>query len=195
MDEKKCFSKTGKKIFLGKAKSIERNTFKDLNNFMEREVRMTKAQLSLVVTGKFPKSPETGKVGKAGKAQDINPAPNKVPTEVYEQIRFVTWLAKNGIRHFAIPNGGLRSYSEAVKFKRCGVKAGVPDVCIPIPSGSYHGLYIELKRVKGGSVSVEQKEWINFLQSQGYYAEVAKGFDEAKRIVEYYLGLTPNRVA
>lgn len=120
---------------------------------------------------------------------------DKIPTETYEQIRLVTWLEKMGLKYYAVPNGGLRSMSEAIKFKRCGVKAGVPDVCVPFPSGPYHGLYIELKRMKGGSVSEVQKDWIRYLNSVGYHAVVAKGFDEAKNIVEYYLSLSPRGAA
>jgi hypothetical protein len=112
-----------------------------------------------------------------------------VPKEDQEQTKFVIWLEKNNILHFAIPNGGKRNLIEAFKLKRCGVKSGVPDVCIPIPSAPYHGLYIELKRVSGGSVSESQKEWIINLRKKGYCAEIAKGADEAKQIVRNYLKL------
>lgn len=71
-----------------------------------------------------------------------------------------------------------------------GVSPGVPDVCIPIPSGSYHGLYIELKRTKGGKVSDHQKDWLAFLTEKGYYAQVANGFEEARNIVLHYLSFT-----
>jgi hypothetical protein len=113
-----------------------------------------------------------------------------VPTEDEEQITLATWLTKQGIRFYAIPNGGRRNLREAVKLKRTGLSPGVPDICIPIPSGCYHGLYIELKRQKGGKLSTEQINWLEFLRERGYYADVAFGFEEAKQIVLYYLGLT-----
>lgn len=113
------------------------------------------------------------------------------PTEDAEQAMLCTWMTLQRIRFFAIPNGGFRNFKEASKFKRCGVQPGVPDICIPIPSGSYHGLYIELKRVSGGKLSDYQIEWLNFLREQGYYADVAHGFDEAKKMVTDYLALTP----
>lgn len=115
---------------------------------------------------------------------------NMTPLEDYEQIRLATWLTREGIRFYAIPNGGKRNLVEALKFKRSGVQPGVPDVCIPIPSGSYHGLYIELKRVIGGKVSQSQSEWLAFLREKGYYAQVAKGFEEAKEMVEHYFSFT-----
>jgi len=120
---------------------------------------------------------------------------NNSPTELDEQIRLCVWLDRAGIKYYAIPNGGWRSAGEAVKFKLSGVKPGVPDLCIPLPVSHYHGLYIELKRVIGGKVSDVQGEWLNYLQSKGYFAVVAKGFDEAKGIVEYYLSLAPQGTA
>jgi VRR-NUC domain len=118
----------------------------------------------------------------------VSKGKEKIPTEFYEQVRLATWLDKMGIRFYAIPNGGLRSYTEAVKLKRGGVKAGVPDICIPMPSGGFHGLYIELKRTVGGKLSSEQAEWLAFLDDQGHIAVCAKGFEEAKRYVEDYFG-------
>lgn len=113
------------------------------------------------------------------------------PTEDQEQAKLCTWLTLQRIRFFAIPNGGYRNFKEAVKFKRCGVQPGVPDLCIPIPSGMYHGLYIELKRQAGGKVTDYQVDWIRFLREMGYYAEIAHGFDDAKTIIVNYLALTP----
>lgn len=46
---------------------------------------------------------------------------------------------------YHIPNGGSRNKAEAANLKRQGVKAGVPDLFLPVPRGGYHGLYIELK--------------------------------------------------
>lgn len=71
--------------------------------------------------------------------------------------------------------------------KRMGVSPGFPDVEVPLPIGPFHGFYIEMKRQKGGKVSEEQREWINYLKDKGYYAEVARGFEEAKEMFNYYL--------
>ena len=37
---------------------------------------------------------------------------------------------------FRIPNGGSRHPAEAARLKAQGVKAGVPDLCIPVARGS-----------------------------------------------------------
>lgn len=46
---------------------------------------------------------------------------------------------------YHIPNGGKRDAKTATILKRQGVKAGVPDLHLPVARGGYHGLYIELK--------------------------------------------------
>jgi hypothetical protein len=112
-----------------------------------------------------------------------------VLSEDQEQAKLCTWMTRKGIRFFAIPNGGQRNLIEAVKFKRCGVQAGIPDLCIPIPSGSYHGLFLELKRTQGGKVSDAQLYWLRFLRAEGYFADVAHGADEGIKIVSEYLAL------
>lgn len=86
-----------------------------------------------------------------------------------------------------IPNGGKRNAREAANLKKQGVKAGVPDMCLPVARGGFHGLYIELKRKKGGSLSDYQKKWINQLNEQGYKAVVCHGADEAIKEIEGYL--------
>jgi hypothetical protein len=114
------------------------------------------------------------------------------PTEDQEQTKFVVWLTKKKIRFYAIPNGGSRNLFEAMKLKRTGVQPGVPDICIPIPSGQYHGLYIEMKRKKGGIISESQKDWMNFLRNNGYCSEITHGFDEACHVVlTYFSSLLP----
>jgi hypothetical protein len=114
-----------------------------------------------------------------------------IKSEDEEQALLVAWLQIKDIRHYAVPNGGKRDIVEAVKFKRTGVSPGVPDLCIPLPRSLYHGLYIELKRVSGSTISEKQQEWIDFLRKEGYRAEVAKGAEQAKAIVVDYLGLAP----
>lgn len=112
-----------------------------------------------------------------------------VPTEKQEQIKLFTWLTKNNIFAFHIPNGGSRNYYEAVALKRSGLVAGVPDMCVPIASKGKYSLYIELKRIKGSKVSDEQKIVLKRLNSLGHEAVICYGFEEAKKVVMDYLGL------
>jgi len=87
---------------------------------------------------------------------------------------------------FHIPNGSNKSISQAVKFKRMGLKSGVPDIFLAIPMNGFHGLFIEMK-AKKGVISATQKEWLKRLNEQGYRAVVAKGFDEAVKVIEEYM--------
>jgi hypothetical protein len=112
-----------------------------------------------------------------------------IPTEAQEQIKFVVWLKKQGFRPVASANGGSRNLMEAMKMKRMGVSPGFPDIEVPLPSGPYHGFYVEMKRQKGGKVSEEQREWLEYLKDKGYFAEVAYGFEQAKEMWNYYISL------
>jgi hypothetical protein len=96
---------------------------------------------------------------------------------------------------FAIPNGGQRSITEAVRLKAEGVLAGVPDLFIARASGAMHGLFIEMKRSKGGTngksgggkVSEKQQAVMLTLSQEGYAVMVAHGCDEAWSFVKQYL--------
>lgn len=71
----------------------------------------------------------------------------------------------------AIPNGGARSKGEGGKLKAEGVRKGIPDLFLPVPSGMYHGMYIELKW-KGNKPKRDQLEWIRRLRALGYHCVV-----------------------
>ena len=88
---------------------------------------------------------------------------------------------------YAIPNGSAHHIVTAVRLKQTGVRAGVPDICLPVARGGYNSLYVEMKRTKGGVVSAIQKAWITALEEQGNKVVVARGFDEARRKILNYL--------
>lgn len=116
-----------------------------------------------------------------------------IASEAQEQATLFSWaeLMSNRDPRFClmhhVPNGGSRNAAEARNLKRQGVKSGVPDICFPVPSNGYHGLYIELKRTHGGRLSKEQVEWIRELNLMGYLAVVCYGFEDAKGVIERYL--------
>lgn len=117
------------------------------------------------------------------------------PSEAIEQTWLFRWASMMSQTHpelkllFHCPNGGSRNKIEAHNLKMQGVRSGVPDICLPVPAGGYHGLFIELKRRSGGQVSDNQREWIKALRDQGYRAEICKGFDEAVSVLEEYIGI------
>lgn len=121
---------------------------------------------------------------------------NQIPTEAQEQTALFQWAGMMAGKWpelqlmFAIPNGGSRNPIEARHLKEQGVKPGIPDVFLPVARGGYHGLYIEMKRRKGGRVSVEQKKMILALRDQGFRAEVCEGWEQAKNVIEVYMSET-----
>jgi len=89
---------------------------------------------------------------------------------------------------FSIPNGGFRSKKTGAKMKRTGLKAGVPDIFLPVMRGKYGGLFIEMKSEKG-IVQANQKEWHIKLRAQGYKCEICRGFEQAVKTIEKYLDM------
>jgi len=85
-----------------------------------------------------------------------------------------------------IPNGGKRNKLEAIRLKREGVRAGVPDLFLPVARGKYHGMFVELKAGKGKPTN-PQKEWIRRLNEQGYHALVINGWEAAAKAIMEYL--------
>jgi hypothetical protein len=87
----------------------------------------------------------------------------------------------------AIPNGGFRRASEAIKLKSEGVVAGMPDLMILEPSRAFCGLFIEMK-TEDGIVSQEQKNIHAQLSVRGYAVHTCRSYESAKKIVLEYLG-------
>lgn len=118
-----------------------------------------------------------------------------IPLEHVEQARVVSWARMQARRHpaldslFAIPNGSYKTGRSAALFKAEGLRSGVPDLMLPWPAGGHHGLFLEMKRVRGGTVSKAQREWLQRLSASGYRAEVCRGADQAIALLREYIGI------
>lgn len=116
------------------------------------------------------------------------------PLEAEEQKTLFEWAAIMERQYpelrfmYHVPNGGRRRTKEAMHLKAEGVRAGVPDIVLPTARGCFHGLYIELKRQKSGSLSQDQKDYLDFLQKQGYCAVMCRGWKQAASTILMYLG-------
>ena len=116
-----------------------------------------------------------------------------VPTESVEQRNLFAWARLMSGAHpelallYHIPNEGKRSVATGRRMRQEGLKRGVPDICLPVARGGRHGLYIELKRIKGSKVSEEQREWLAALEEQGYAAALCKGWEAAAKVIEEYI--------
>lgn len=90
-------------------------------------------------------------------------------------------------RLFAIPNGGARSITTAVRLKAEGVRAGVWDLFLAVPDFSYElgGLFIEMKAGKN-KLTDEQQFFQHDLR--GLYAfEVCYSLDEFINVIQKYM--------
>jgi hypothetical protein len=90
---------------------------------------------------------------------------------------------------YHVPNGGHRHKAVAVKLKGQGVKAGVPDLVLPMARGGHFGLYIEFKAMPpfDAAVSASQDAYIQALIGQGYLALVCRGHIDALECLRAYL--------
>lgn len=84
----------------------------------------------------------------------------------------------------AIPNGQYRKGQRPEP----GIVPGAFDLFLPVPSGQYHGLWIELK-ISPNKPSRAQLEFMRRMQQQGYSCVVA--YDTVQAVIDAiteYLG-------
>ena len=112
--------------------------------------------------------------------------------EAYEQELLINWAEIACHKYtdlkllYHIPNGGSRNAKEAANLKKQGVRAGVPDLCLPSAHGGFHGLYIEMKYGKN-KPTAKQKEWLHSLEEQGYKTAVCYSLEEAQKLLKAYI--------
>jgi hypothetical protein len=118
-----------------------------------------------------------------------------VPYEEDEQMAFVQWCRIMGltVHHSGNEIGGSTSAikARAIKMKKMGTSKGFPDLLVFIPItgatgeiDSYQMCVIEMKRRKGGTVSKDQKRWLEILQASGAMCAVCHGADEAIAFID-----------
>jgi len=121
----------------------------------------------------------------------LTPPKPFIPKEYDDQVEVFNWLRTCTLdgadMAFGTLNGIRLPIGLAVKAKKAGNKQGVPDILIDVPRKGFHGLRIELKREKGGTVSQEQQDWHFRLKQEGYMIVVAKGAREAIAAIKEYL--------
>lgn len=134
----------------------------------------------------------------------IKPRAARGPSVDREGLEQAALLREIAFRHpaafkliYHVPNGGHRHKAVAVKLKEQGVKAGVPDLVLPMARGGYFGLYIEFKATPpfDAAVSPSQDSYIHALTEQGYLAIVCRGHFDAMEQLRAYLMLPPTRAA
>lgn len=102
---------------------------------------------------------------------------------------------------FHIPNGaylggGKLGAMRGGRLRAEGMVKGVPDLFLAVPREVVaddrrfraSGLFIEMKRTKGGRESGDQAEVRRLLKDQGYIVTVCRGWVEASEFIGHYLG-------
>ncbi len=118
----------------------------------------------------------------------------KIDSEDDVQAGFFSWIEIQAPRipelnlFFAVPNGGFRHLTTAMRLKKTGVKAGIPDTFLPVSRGGKHGLWIEFKSAKG-KTSISQNQWIERLKIEGYEVRICFDWKSAALATIEYLGL------
>ena len=121
---------------------------------------------------------------------------NRLRSEDTEQIAVITWARWQEGTYpelkmlYHVPNGGSRNKIEAAKLKQMGVRAGVPDLVLPVPKGIYAGLFIEMKYDKG-RLQESQKEYLHQAMAYGHCCYVCYSADDAISVLKEYLHLDP----
>ena len=89
-------------------------------------------------------------------------------TEHDVQCAICDYLDIRRICYWAVPNGGKRSRSESARFKKEGVRSGVPDLSI-VHDGMYYGLEVKkpATRTPKGYLSKNQKSMIKQIEDVG----------------------------
>lgn len=116
--------------------------------------------------------------------------------EFKSQCALIQWLGYEQKKYpelaylYAIPNDIRTTPQRAARAKAMGMRSGVPDLCLPVPRGLFHGLYIEMKSIDG-QPSPSQRDFLQFLGSVGYATAVCRSAPEARDKVLHYLNLKP----
>jgi hypothetical protein len=114
------------------------------------------------------------------------------------QVNLINWFNSefpelaDDLHHFA--NERKCSQAEGRLLKRMGVKKGVADLFLALPTFwlnseskyYFHGLWLELK-TEEGRLTGEQFDFLQRKRERGFLAVCTKGFEAAKQTILVYL--------
>lgn len=87
----------------------------------------------------------------------------------------------------AVLGGNVRARAMQMNsLKACGLVVGQSDLFLAVPRNGYHGLFIEMKSLKG-RLSDDQDAFITDMLTMGYDCYVAFGADEAIEKIKNYM--------
>jgi len=83
----------------------------------------------------------------------------------------------------------MRVRSAGSRMKQTELEPGILDILLPVARASYHGMFIEIKSLKG-TVQKNQKEWHILLADQSYKVEVCRRCHQAVSAITEYLHMS-----
>lgn len=112
------------------------------------------------------------------------PLPNLLVKETTEQRALIEWLTFKHIGHFSVPNGfiagGRNKWAMLAKLKKEGLLKGAPDlILIDRSPKTGQPVAVEMKRVKGGDLSPDQRQVIASMRAAGWIVILAPGAHSA----------------
>ena len=88
----------------------------------------------------------------------------------------------------SVPNGGLRSKTEAAIIKDEGMTAGAADLLLLVPRGKYGSLGLEFKtQAKGSRQSAVQRRWQESFEAAGNKYVVVRTLENAIAAANQYM--------
>lgn len=121
----------------------------------------------------------------------------EIPTENQEQRALVKWLSLHPVLKDLFcknNNEGQRTAGQTWNLKLMGLRPGVSDLTVFYPTNKFHGLFLEVKRnmsyppsARKSETWIKQKEWIDRMNSIGYYGSFCYGWEHGVKIIEEYL--------
>lgn len=109
--------------------------------------------------------------------------------ELIAFFKYIEWQSNKDLRLsyiYHIANERRSSWAAGKRLKKNGVKAGVPDVFVPIPTKKHPGLYMEFK-VDHNKPTDRQEYFLTGLASLGYVTKVVYSATEAIDVLNRYL--------
>jgi hypothetical protein len=192
----------------GKKPTNKVDSFPTLEAEVAQELEGGKAPLSKTRRAIAPMNAELPGDKRMRKARERGELLKKlpIPKEEAECVSLWAWAQLERFNRrpisevlILIPNGaflgGKDAKARAVvarKLKEQGFQPGVYDYIIPVPSKDWTGMWLEMKRTRGGVESSDQKAFARRMKAYGWYCVVAKGWVEASRAIEQYLALCPH---
>jgi hypothetical protein len=84
-------------------------------------------------------------------------------------------------------HGAKNRYTYFQHLKQMGWRPGLPDLLLPVGRHGFLSLWIEVKRIRGATVTTEQRWWHDTLRTMGHRVLVSYGAEAACKELLWYV--------